>query len=526
MNYAAYGLGQGLANSQNGNSLINAMNTASLIQFRRDQQRLQNRYADIAQQNVDLAVEKWNMESQLKQQELEQKIFELEQKQLKVSGQNFVNVTAGAIDAQDPTAMNNLIQQDSNLKKLADTAGVIGFSFFNQYSDEELRKLGVAEGMNPREYMITLNSDGTKRVINARTLMATLGAGNLFSQVQLDNLFRSQQMLNMQNIANLANTEEGVEQAKLIASKNNQIERVYNPAVDAEGKASVVKPTAFEQKQALSNEIQENLTRLPSIENQEEFNTTALRIMNEGSDAQKLTAAQTFINRELDKGIPLNELANTQIGAQSFNVLYSSLSKTEQTQYQKLTELLRNNAKISASITDLSKPGTLDEFVEDRTIAKADTWLTKMLNTVNPQIKQDLTAKGFKNDEVRQKYQNVLNTMIKAISGSAVSNQEAERLRMELGDIVNEAGVGAIIGLKTLATNIFNELKVYDTSPTMKIFVKPQLQQFQAIMDNFDEIGRKFGLSTSQPSEQVKARQTANRESVKKQVFDMIPSAK
>lgn len=526
MDFLSYGLGQGLSNSQNGNNLINAMNTASLIQYRRDQQRLQNRYADIAQQRADLDAEKWGMDSQIKQQELEQKIFDLEQKQKKVSGQNFVNVTAGAIEAQDPTAMNNLIQQDSNLKKLADMAGVVGFSFFNQYSDEELRKLGVAEGMNPREYMITLNSDGTKRVINARTLMATLGAGNLFAQAQLENMFNDQRSSRLQAIGNLPATPEGEAQAKTLANIQNQAERVFNPAVDTEGKASVVKPTTFEQKQAEADRIQKILTSLPSIENQEEFNNSTLEVLNYGSNEQKLTAAQTFINRELDKGIPLNQVSDTQLGAQSLNVLLASLSKVEQTQYQKLTELLKNNAKISASLIDLSKPGTLDEFVEDRTIAKADTWLTKMLNTVKPAIKQDLTAKGFKDDVVRQKYQNVLNTMIKIISGSAVSNQEAERLRMELGDIVNEAGVGAIIGLKTLATNIFNELKVYDTSPTMKIFAKPQLQQFQTIIDNFDEIGRKFGLPTSQPTEQVQARINKNREAVKKQVFDMIPSAK
>ena len=143
MNYSAYGLGQGLAQGMNNNQLINAMNTASLIQYRRDQQRLQNRYADIAQQNADLNYEKWGMESQLKQQELEQKIFELQQKQNLASGQNFVRTFIGAIDSQDATAVNNLIQSDNVLKNLASQNGITSFNFLHQFSEDELRKLGV-----------------------------------------------------------------------------------------------------------------------------------------------------------------------------------------------------------------------------------------------------------------------------------------------------------------------------------------------------------------------------------------------
>lgn len=522
MNYAAYGIGQGLSQGMNNNQLVNAVNTASLIQYRRDQQRLQNRYADIAQQRADVEAEKWGMESQLKQQELEQKIFELEQKQNLASGQNFVRTFIGAIDSQDPTAVNNLIQSDNVLKNLANQAGITSFNFLNQFSDSEIKKLGVAEGMNPRDYVVANRADGTKTLFNARALMSYMGVANQFTQEQIEQVFRGQQLSSLQQIGTTPTTPEGVEQAGQIVAKQRGAEEVYDPTLNSVGKVS--QPTTFELKAQQDEDVQKILTALPNIQDTDEFNSAALTVMNKGSGEQKLTAAQNVINRALSQGVPLDQVSDTQIGKQSMNVLYSSLSKTDQKQYDELMKQMRANAKISDSLGYLSVPGRLDDYINDTTIASADTWVSRAFNKVNPTIKQDI--KGFKNDVVKQKYQNVLNTMIKIISGSAVSNQEAERLRMELGDIASEAGVNAIIGLQNLTENLISELKVFTNSPTLKIFVQPQLQQFENILAGFKEIGDKFNLPTSKVSSQTTQRVAQQRESVKKQVADLIPNAK
>lgn len=529
MNYAAYGLGQGFAQGMNNNQLINAMNTASLIQYRRDQQRLQNRYADIAQQNADLNYEKWGMESQLKQQELEQKIFELQQKQNLASGQNFVRTFIGAIDSQDATAVNNLIQSDNVLKNLASQNGITSFNFLHQFSEDELRKLGVSEGMNPREYVIANRTDGTKTLFNAKVLASYMGVANLFTQEQLNQVFGGQQLSSLQQISSTPATLEGVEQVGQIVAKQRGAEEVYDPTLNAMRASSGQNVTATEQKQQSANKIQQYIDNFNSY-TPEDYRTilTDLATDKGANKDQKLTLANNLL-----KTIAFDDNGNIRSSAelkqdsryiQLMNILENNLPTQQAADLKKAREKTTSAIETFANMSQLMGGENADKglgkFMEDTLVAKAETWVSNAVKGLSTDFIK------IESKEVRQAFQNIFNTYLRNMSGQAVTGGESVRNEDAIGTLKDQNAIAAVIGLRDLINQNIEVLQSYNRNAVSAIENAPIIANLTKMKADMDNIIAKAKGQTIQASAKAPITQSVTRESVRKQVADMIPSAK
>lgn len=528
MNYAAYGLGQGLAQGMSNNQLINAFNTASLIQYRRDMQRLENRRVDIRQQNADLEAAKWGMEQQIKQQELEQKIFELQQKQNLASGQNFVRTFIGAVDAQDATAVNNLIQSDDVLKNLASQNGITSFNFLHQFSEDELRKLGVEDGMNPREYVIANRSDGTKTLFNAKVLASYMGVANLFTQEKLNQVFGGQQLSSLQQISTTPVTPAGVEQVGNIVAKQRGAEEVYDPTLNVRASTGQ-NVTATEQKQQSANKIQQYIDNFNSYTPQDYGAILTDLATDKGANKdQKLTLANNLLQKIVfdAKGNIRSsaELKQDSRYIQLMNILENNLPTQQATDLKKAREKTTAAIEIFANMSQLMGGENADKglakFMEDTLVAKAETWVSNAVKG----LRTDFIK--IESKEVRQAFQNIFNTYLRNMSGQAVTGGESVRNEDAIGTLKDQNAIAAVIGLRDLINQNIEVLQSYNRNAVSAIENAPIIANLTKMKADMDNIIAKAKGQPIQASSKAPITQSVTRDSVRKQVADMIPSAK
>lgn len=517
MNYAAYGLGQGLSQGMNNNQLVNAMNTASLIQYRRDQQRLQNRYADIAQQNADLAAEKWGMESQALQLALDEQNMKFEQLQKQTEGKDFVNYLYGALQTGDFSIVNSQMHKLKYVKQLADQAGVISFDPTEAYSEESLRNLGFAEGMNLKEYLVVNKSDGTKELINANGLSALLGMGNYYNKSQLDQLYGETTLANAKVAATAPLTAEGIQLGNYAYARQQNLDLIANQQPET---ISSQKPTSAQIKSQGKNMVQYYIDNFDSF-TPEQYKDM-ISALGEGDTSQQVTLGEKILDSIIknNPNLTITQLKQNSEFRQVYQYLENSLTKSQLQSLNKSRESdAADNALIEKYRQLVGEKGL--KILSDSSIwQKGEDWLrqatTKFTNNLV----------DVKNQETRQNFQSLFNTLLKITSGGAVTVSEAERKQFELGDLKDQNAITALLGLKNLANELLerkrtraqqNIVSKYDNMDTMK-----NLEWY------ISEIDRQTGIASknSNPSQANTTYQTQTKEQAKKQVFDMIPNAK
>lgn len=470
MNYAAYGLGQGFANNSNNNSIINAMNTASLIQYRRDQQRLQNRYADIAQQNADLAADQWSMEKQSLQLALDEQKLKFEQYQKQSEGKEFVQILYGGLLSGDMRVVNSKMQSLKYVKQLADEANVISFDPISSYSDKSLQALGYSSDMNPKEYLVANLADGTKELINAQALSAKLGMGNYYTQEQLQQVFGNTTLKNLQEVSKLPLNDEGEQQATTIANIQNSAERIVDNKVDTEGK-SVVRPTEFEMKTQGKNLVQYYIDNFDNF-TQEQYKDM-INALGGGDTSQQVTLGEKILD-SLVKNNPeasIEELKNNSEFRQAYQYLENSLTKTQVDALKKAREEDSKDNILIGKYKSLVEDKGLKILADKTFWQQGSDWFRKQATRF---------TSGFvkiDDQETQQKFQSLFNTLLKISSGQAVTLTEADRKYLELGNLKDQNAVTAMIGLRDLAEDILERKKTrsnqtiiskYDNMETVK----------------------------------------------------------
>lgn len=467
MNYAAYGLGQGFANANNSNNIINAMNTASLIQYRRDQQRLQNRYADIAQQRADLDAEKWGLESQQQTLQLQAMQDELTKMKKANAGKDFGFKYFNAMTTGNWGAVNDDIANNEFIKPLAKSVNVASLSDPRDYTPEALRKYGVEvpEGMNLNDYVLIKGYDGSYRLASKQNGAALVGVGNVVDSYTLEQA-QAKQKLAATNLSNQqleTFNKLGADLQATISSMQKQgtisptdikalsgiADELYN-LQDPNLKA-VKTPTAGQIKASAAQQLQEFINK-PDLITDENI-PTILELATQGGTPDQIKTIGTYLaDKMFNKAFTENPAINFAEFQEKYphynqviNLMSQGLSKVQEDARKKTQVANKDMADIINKFDSLIVEKGLKKLEEDQTWAKADTFF----NTLKKKYVTPLL--NIEEVRTRQKTQGVFNTLLKLASGLAVTKSELETKIKELGDINTESAQVVISGFTNLA---------------------------------------------------------------------------
>lgn len=468
MNYLAYGLSQGMSGQNQGNQLINAMNTASLIQYRRDQQRLQNRYADIAQQNADLEWEKWGVESQKQELQLQAMQYELDNMKKSQAGKDFGFDFFNAMTSGNWGVVNNKLSNNQYINPIARQQNVANISDPRDYTPEALRKYGVEvpEGMDLNNYILVKGFDNSYRLVDKNQSAALVGVGNVvdsytleqaqtrtkIAQSRLQN--QSLQTLselggNLQNIVSSLKGNATPEQIKGLSDIADSLYNLTDPTTKA-----VKAPTSSELKSQAANELQKMIEN-PQELTKDNFSKAVRLAVNGGTPDQIKTLGTHYSDMMFKEALAENPtLTFAQFQEkypqynQIINMMSQGLSKVQEDARKDTQKKNKEMADIINSFDDLITKEGLANLSKNQTWAKGSTILTDLSKKyVTPLM-------NMENIQVRQKTQGVFNTLLKLSSGLAVTKSELEAKIKELGDISTEDAKVVLSGFKNLAESL------------------------------------------------------------------------
>lgn len=473
MDYAAYGLSQGMSGQNQGNQLINAMNTASLIQYRRDQQRLQNRYADIAQQNVDLAKrdsdlawEKWGVESQQQELQLQSLQYQFDNMKKAQAGKDFGFDFFNAMTSGNWGVVNNKLSNNQYINPIARQQNVASISDPRDYTPEALRKYGVEvpEGMDLNNYILVKGFDNSYRLVDKNQSAALVGVGNVVDSYTLEQAQKRTQIAqtelqnksiqtlselggNLQNIVSSLKGNATPEQIKGLSDIADSLYNLTDPTTKA-----VKAPTSGELKSQATNELQRMIEH-PDQELTKENLPKAVRLAVNGGTPDQIKTLGTYysdmmFNEALAEN-PTMTFAQFQEKYpqynQIINMMSQGLSKVQEDARKDTQKKNKDMAEIINNFEDLITKRGLADLSQNTTWAKGATLLTDLSKKyVTPLME-------IKNIQVRQKTQGVFNTLLKLSSGLAVTKSELESKIKELGDISTEDAKVVLSGFTNLA---------------------------------------------------------------------------
>lgn len=467
MEYAAYGLGQGLAQGQNSNQLINALNTADLIRNRREMRRVQSGYLDLANQ-------KWEMTQQQLQQELDKQKFEFAQLQKQTEGKDFINYLYGALQSGDFSVVNSQMHKLQNVKQLADQAGVVSFDPTSSYSDESLRELGFAEGMNPREYIVANKSDGTKQLINAQGLSAMLGMGNYYTRAQLEQLYGESTLANARIASTAPLTEEGQKLGQAAYGRQQNLDLIANQQAEP---ISSNKPTQAQLKanqtqdiykliDSLGNELPNPETRdqalagLSDVLNNANVDYTtkryaldtaipALSAKYDGESIAAIASDNSNPDRQIAKKfLSVLDSKNTEQD-RNFSAAFKTLQTFESAEVESAFEVLTS--------TDASGVSALEKYGKGQAVAQIDKVINTAVSSVNPKLASQL--QDINDVRVKSNFMKLFVAIQKEKAGVAVNAQEFKNLVTVLGNPDNTNVRNMITGLKGMAASRIRQLQ-------------------------------------------------------------------
>lgn len=466
MNYAAYGLGQGLAQGMNNNQLINAFNTADLIRNRREMQRIQSGYLDLANQ-------KWEMSQQVIQQELDKQKYEFTQLQKQTEGKDFINYLYGALQSGDFSVVNSQMHKLQHIKQLADQVGIVSFDPTSSYSDDSLRTLGFSEGMNPRQYLVVNKSDGTKELINAQGLSALLGMGNYYNKTQLEQLYGESTLSNARIAATAPLTEEGKQLGQAAYGRQQNLDLIANQQAEP---ISSQQPTQAQLKATQTQDIYRLIDslgqRVTNPETREESLVLLSDVLNNAN------VDYTAKRYALDTAIPA---LSDMYGGESLVSISRDSSNPYQQQAKKFLSILdskntlqdRNfadalkklqtfeNAEVESAFDVLTKQDSsgvsaIEKYGKGQNVAQLDRALNKAVSSINPELASKI--QDINDVRVKSNFMKLFVAIQKEKAGVSVNAQEFQNLVTVLGNPDNTNVRNMITGLKGMAASKLQQL--------------------------------------------------------------------
>lgn len=500
MSTIAYGLGQGFA--QGADSVANAVATAERIKNSREQLRIANQYAQLAQ-------DKWDITKQKSELEIEKLRGEIQNTQKQLARSEFGNSLFGALQTGNYSPVMYAIKNNQPLSTMFDSLGYSNLEGANAYSkdsilkfagnDEKLAKL-IEE--NPNAFAVVTLKNGDKKLIRGDMLAVETGSYKAYNDAQL-------QYLN--------------------GLQNNIAESMQLGAIEQKQKATDLSQYTYEDS------IKTNALINPK--EGQSLLTTALKGLNKESAYSKfLTSYQAgeFNIDEYTKAATSTEVARPQVKTQMFSAgtdYMASLGVKNAQQYQAVMDNPNIDKDTKAQLkrvyssmigfepTNLKTViKTMDDSLVKGVLSNMKDVVAQLKNydpsdvAITDKLKNDL-AKMFnissseaetllKDQLFRSNFQTIYVVVRKELSGTQVTPQELEAFEQAMGSVKQSktAMAAGLANLMNSALSVMNDARDYDTTAfdwykggTYE-FVKGAAQAFKEMA-----LGNKQQTQTTQP---------------------------
>lgn len=279
MSTIAYGLGQGFASGAD--SVANAVATAERIKNNREQLRIQNQYAQLAQ-------DKWGVQKQQEELALRENKLKVDSLERAYAQQRTAEALFSTVQTGDTRLLNQSVKDLAPLQTIANAYNIASFDSANDYDDSVLTKLlgnnqQLADVLkkNKNGLIVLTKKDGSKELTSVWDLVAKTGAYKQFNKEQIDFLNAQQDLIQQELQSKRAEWEQSIYnkdisqfgQANSVALYNvTNPEKIAATTVKASGKGKDTSKDEF-IRQLLGDNVYNKLgvdkiTQMTSLLNQ------------------------------------------------------------------------------------------------------------------------------------------------------------------------------------------------------------------------------------------------------------------
>lgn len=521
MSTIAYGLGQGFASGAD--SVANAIATAERIKNNREQLRIANQYAQLAQ-------DKWDMTKQKSELEIEKLRGEIQNTQKQLARSEFGNALFGALQTGNYSPVMYAIKNNQPLSTMFDSLGYSNLEGANAYSkdsilkfagnDEKLAKL-IEE--NPNAFAVVTLKNGDKKLIRGDMLAVETGSYKAYNDAQLqylnglqNNIAESMQLgaiEQKQKATDLSQYtyEDSIKTNALINPKEGQPlltktasgrESVYDKKEKAESdEFNILNGIRVNEKDYDLKKAEDDKEALYRL-----FTTSNTKPIQFGAAAKAIDKA--LYEADL-AGLSLKEYAEANKDtylSSAINSYETTSGDVDKNLRKTMNDLDQWKSAQRAMIDTLNEVGLGTDTNLLGVLKKAETLpgLDKALTTASSKLGSDVgkyfTAIGSK--EGRAAFLMLYNAMLKDMSGSAVTANEFDRKLKELGLPGETSITDVLVGMKnTLKAEIKYLSEMKTKSPrNFSVYVgDARLNKLNTYLENVDNMLKNKPLNKTAP---------------------------
>lgn len=469
MSTIAYGLGQGFASGAD--SVANAVATAERIKNNREQLRIQNQYAQLAQ-------DKWGVQKQQEELAIREATMKLDAIENEMAADKAANFLVDGWEYGNYKQFQNFMLTDQRMKNIMKTLGYVNVEGLNDYTDSSIDtitgnpELAKQIRQNKNGYLVITDSQGNKKIVDTMLVGGMMGI---------------QRRVNMARILRMQTQQERIaEQAETLGAKAKLVEAQKNPELFGSQEALELRRTispqgnltstsgresVYDKKEAAeNNEIDQlkniDVKRIDTDEALAKKEDEILFDIVQGSNNEnnKYVASSLGIEKklyELEKlgilnGRSLQEYADTSGDKNAKSYIYNYFNKmasvdkklfdeiekvdTWQSQQRAMMNRLTGIDKIS------DKP--LVEVLKDKETLPI---IDKAFSVVAAKAGEGATwIKDIRSIEAKSAISILFNAYMKELSGQNVTGNEVTRNYEALGRVDETSMSNVLAGLKNL----------------------------------------------------------------------------
>lgn len=492
MSTIAYGLGQGFASGAD--SVANAIATAERIKNNREQLRIQNQYAQLAQ-------DKWGVQKQQEELAIREATMKLDAIENEMAADKAANFLVDGWEYGNYKQFQNFMLTDQRMKNIMKTLGYVNVEGLNDYTDSSIDtitgnpELAKQIRQNKNGYLVITDSQGNKKIVDTMLVGGMMGI---------------QRRVNMARILRMQTQQERIaEQAETLGAKAKLAEAQKNPSlfgsqealelrrtISPQGSLAQAKETIYDKKLAKDNADRESILKSNNIDDIDKGMSTYNKDNQFLASAQILSLALDKYKDDIMAGNSLKNAVEKGKDTKIMNAFrtYENLSGDTEKEFRKQLATDRDEWKVmqDTALGTLTGIKTGKDLIAALQKEETAAPIEKGINYAASKLGSD-AAKALDQIESLQgkaAFLMLFNALLKDTSGQAVTDTEFQRKLGELGMPGETTIAQAISGLRNVVQSKLDyQVKLREGNPFAYALYQgdKKIKQYEFMLNKLDE---------------------------------------